>query len=116
MMKAVLGLTTAETDKLFDELDMLAGRGKHNNPGNICWGDGIFAQSLVKKYGMSIAELERVKRFAKPCSIGAGKPKPGEARMKADIKFLILQLRTIEHAQDHDGIEAVRKRYNIRRL
>lgn len=41
------------------ELDMLNGRGQYNSPGNPCWNDGYFAQSLVRKYGCSLQTLER---------------------------------------------------------
>lgn len=41
------------------ELDMLDGRGEYNNPGNPCWNDGIFAQSIILKYGCSLETLQK---------------------------------------------------------
>jgi len=41
------------------ELAMLQGEPPHNTPGNICFAAGYFAKSLERKYGVSVAELNR---------------------------------------------------------
>lgn len=43
-----------------DELAMLDGMPPHNVPWNICYGDGYFASSLLRKYKVSsIAALRK---------------------------------------------------------
>lgn len=49
----------AEKKTARDEIRMLEGLPPHNHPGNLCWSDGYFAQSLVRKYGMSLTELKK---------------------------------------------------------
>lgn len=133
-----------EALKAKNDLDMLAGRGKHANPGNICWGDGIFAQSLVTQYGCSIAELqkqvdrilhvgsraersERAKRIKRSVPLTASgrvpvlaqpTPKPGHdpVSMRADIALLIRQLQTEPHLQDKSIIWAIAKKYGIKEI
>jgi hypothetical protein len=51
-------LNTTEVAELKDDLDKLAGRGKHDSPANFCYLDGYFAKHLEQKYGGSIEELE----------------------------------------------------------
>jgi len=43
-----------------DNLAMLHGRPPHNHPGNICWNDGYYANSLVAKWGMSLDVLDKL--------------------------------------------------------
>jgi hypothetical protein len=43
-----------------EDLKKLRGLPPYNTPSNTCWGDGYFAASLRKKYGVSIEELERL--------------------------------------------------------
>jgi hypothetical protein len=52
-------MTDAEKRKARDEIRMLEGLPPHNHPGNLCYGDGYFAKSLVDKYGVSISELKK---------------------------------------------------------
>ena len=46
--------------KATDDLAMLKGDPPYNIPSNICYGDGYYAASLERRYGMSIEELERI--------------------------------------------------------
>ena len=48
-----------------DELAMLNGTPPHDHESNICYGDGYFANSLIRKYGMSIEELEKASGYRK---------------------------------------------------
>lgn len=52
-------LTKEQKAEALDELKMLRGQPPYNNWSNICAHDGYFAASLVRKYGMSIEDLER---------------------------------------------------------
>jgi hypothetical protein len=56
----VITWTRDEALKAKDQLDKLNGRGKHCHSGNICWNDGIFAMSIVREYGMSCGELQKI--------------------------------------------------------
>ena len=47
-------------DSIRDDLDKLDGKGIHNTPSNYCWGDGYFASSLERKYGVPVATLRRL--------------------------------------------------------
>jgi hypothetical protein len=59
------GLMDAKTRaEAIDKLKMYHGLPPHNGF-NPCAGDGYFANSLVQKYGMSIAKLEKVSGFVK---------------------------------------------------
>lgn len=49
--------------KAIDELKMLCGLPPHDGGSNICCGDGYFAMSLVRKYGMEIEDLKRAVGF-----------------------------------------------------
>ena len=52
-------MTDKEKRKARDEIRMLEGLPPHNHPGNPCWNDGCFAQSLIRKYGVSLTELKK---------------------------------------------------------
>lgn len=51
--------------KIFRDLCILRGVFPDNGGSNICAGDGYYAQSLVREYGMSISELEKLVNFDK---------------------------------------------------
>ena len=51
--------------KAIDELKKLEGLPPHDGGGNICRGDGYFAVSLERKYGMSIKDLQKKVGFDK---------------------------------------------------
>lgn len=64
--------TGKKLKQALDDLKILRGLPPYDNWSNICAHDGYFARSLVSKYGMSIAELEkatdlnkRLKKWAK---------------------------------------------------
>lgn len=52
-----------------EELRMLRGEAPHNIPSNICFGDGYFAASIERKYGMSIAELDKALAEDEPAEV-----------------------------------------------
>ncbi len=52
--------TPQQIEQIKDQLAMLAGRGKYNEGSNIVRGDGIFAASIERTFGMSVSELERL--------------------------------------------------------
>ena len=48
-----------EKEKARDKIRMLEGRPPHNSPSNPCYGDGYFATSIERDYGMSISDLKK---------------------------------------------------------
>lgn len=51
--------------EIIDKLKMLDGLPPHNGGGNFCRGDGYFANSIVRQYGMSITELTKATGYDK---------------------------------------------------
>lgn len=49
-----------DKDKAFNDVKVLEGQPPYNSCSNICYGDGYFASSLERQYGMSIHELKEV--------------------------------------------------------
>lgn len=56
----------AKKREALDKIRMLRGEPPHNDPGNICYGDGIFATSIVRDYGPAAGatDIEGIKRWA----------------------------------------------------
>lgn len=54
-----IGYTDLRIAEMKNDLDKLFARGRYASPSNLVAHDGYFAQSLVTKYGMSTAEMER---------------------------------------------------------
>ena len=54
--KLPAGWTQAKFDKAREDLARLS----DPSAGNLCYGDGHYAKSLVERYGMSTGELERI--------------------------------------------------------
>ena len=52
-------MTEKEKEKARNKIRMLEGLPPYNTPSNICYGDGYFAQSIIREYGMSIEELKK---------------------------------------------------------
>lgn len=52
----------SETDRknAQDDLNRLDGKPPYDDPGNPCRGDGYFALSIEKKWGMSISQVRRL--------------------------------------------------------
>lgn len=48
----------ADKERALDMLRMLHGDPPHNGGGNFCRGDGYFAASIVRQFGMSVSDLE----------------------------------------------------------
>lgn len=94
-----------------DELNMLNGKGRHNNPGNMCWGDAHFAASLVAKYGRSLEHLQE----AIDQALGKAPALTPFDQAWEDIKYLLDQLGVEPSQQDQHGITVVRKRYGFNR-
>ena len=51
-------LTEQQKREAAVKIAMLEGSPPYNTPSNICYGDGYFAQSIVREYGMSISTLK----------------------------------------------------------
>jgi hypothetical protein len=85
----------ATKDKALDELRMLKGDAPHNGGGNICRGDGYFANSLVRKYGMSISELERAVGYKSDAQLRADERSKAK-RLEAENKELREELARIK--------------------
>lgn len=71
-------LTDAKRREALDDLKKLRGLPPYDNWSNICYGDGYFANSLVRRYGMSISELEKATGLKKSLK------KYRKAKAKAD--------------------------------
>ena len=52
-------MSVPDKKELRDELAKLNGWPPYDGPENICRGDGYYGMSLEKKYGKTIAELEK---------------------------------------------------------
>ena len=51
-------LTPDQVEQAYDDLKKLHGRPPYDTGSNISYNDGYFAQSLIRKYGMRLSELE----------------------------------------------------------
>lgn len=49
----------AQKANALDDIAMLEGAPPHNTWSNICYGDGIFAQSICNRYGGSINQIKK---------------------------------------------------------
>lgn len=68
--------TPEQIAKMKDDLDALDGKGRHNVGSNIVRGDGIYANSLERRYEMTIEDMRKlVKANRKPKAA----PKKAEA-------------------------------------
>ena len=74
-----------------DKLRMLNGDYPHNGGGNICCGDGYFAQSIVRDFGMSITELAKACGY-KPDDESAKEKAAKLRRVEAENRALKRQL------------------------
>lgn len=54
---SVQKMTVTRRSEFLDDMRKLKGLPPHNDPGNICYGDWVFAKSLEKKYQMTSDEL-----------------------------------------------------------
>lgn len=51
--------------EIVDKLKMLDGLPPHDGGGNFCRGDGYFANSIIRDYGMSLSELRKAVGYGK---------------------------------------------------
>lgn len=58
-------LNKTQLAKAMKDLKVLNGDPPFDNWSNICYGDGYFANSLVKRYGMPLDELGKVCGYEK---------------------------------------------------